>query len=229
MSANPRVGSDYDVMRERRVPERFQLVLAVHLLLMDQDRLLMLRRFNTGWQDGNYSVVAGHIEGGEPASAAMIQEASEEAGITISAHALDVCHVMHRLDREGGGRESVEVFFLCREWSGEPWNREPHRCDDAMVPGHRAPGQHGSLRPGSHRAVPGRNTVLGARLVEPAEYGSSRHVLFLARSASLVPDARRCGILLRRSNQNGAPRLIAAMVTSQPTILRKLMSGKESG
>ena len=37
---------------------------------------------------------------------------------------------MHRLDREGGGRESVEVFFLCREWSGEPWNREPHRCDD---------------------------------------------------------------------------------------------------
>ena len=130
MSANPREGSDYDVMRERRVPERFQLVLAVHLLLMDQDRLLMLRRFNTGWQDGNYSVVAGHIEGSERASTAMIREASEEAGIIISANALQVCHVMHRLDRDGGGRESVEVFFLCREWSGELWNREPHRCDD---------------------------------------------------------------------------------------------------
>jgi 8-oxo-dGTP pyrophosphatase MutT (NUDIX family) len=110
--------------------DRFRLVLAVHLLLMDHDSLLMLRRFNTGWQDGNYSVVAGHIEGGEPASAAVIREAREEAGITISAHALQVCHVMHHLDHDGGGRESVEVFFLCREWSGEPWNREPHRCDD---------------------------------------------------------------------------------------------------
>ena len=110
--------------------DRFRLVLAVHLLLMDHDRLLMLRRFNTGWQDGNYSVVAGHIEGSEAASTAMIREASEEAGITISAQALQVCHVMHRLDHDGGGRESVEVFFLCREWSGEPWNREPHRCDD---------------------------------------------------------------------------------------------------
>ena len=112
------------------IVDRFRLVLAVHLLLMDHDRLLMLRRFNTGWQDGNYSVVAGHIEGSEPASAAMIREANEEAGIIISASALNVCHVMHRLDHKGVGRESVEVFFLCREWSGRLWNREPHRCDD---------------------------------------------------------------------------------------------------
>ena len=67
------------------IGDRFRLVLAVHLLLMDQDRLLMLRRSNTGWQDGNYSVVTGHVEGDEPASAAMIREANEEAGITISA------------------------------------------------------------------------------------------------------------------------------------------------
>ncbi len=112
------------------IGDRFRLVLAVHLLLMDHDRLLMLRRSNTGWQDGNYSVVAGHIEGDEPASAAMIREANEEAGITISANALEVCHVMHRLDHEDVGRESVEAFFLCREWSGRPSNREPHRCDD---------------------------------------------------------------------------------------------------
>ena len=98
-------------MSERGVPERFQLVLAVHLLLMDHDRLLMLRRFNTGWQDGNYSVVAGHIEGSEPASAAMIREAKEEAGVAISPNALEACHVMHRFDHEGGGRESVGGFL----------------------------------------------------------------------------------------------------------------------
>ena len=145
MYVKPWHGATDDVSPERQVPDRFRLVLAVHLLLMDHDRLLMLRRFNTGWQDGNYSVVAGHIEGDEPASAAMIREANEEAGITISANALEVCHIMHRLDHEGGGRESVEVFFLCREWSGELWNREPHRCDDlrwfpvTALPDHTVP------------------------------------------------------------------------------------------
>ena len=45
----------------------------------------------------------------------------------------------------------------------------------------------------------------------------------------LWPDARRCTILPSRSNQNGAPRLIAATVRSQPTIMRTVMPGKGSG
>ena len=36
-------------------------------------------------------------------------------------------------------------------------------------------------------------------------------------SGRLRTDARRLAILPSRSNQNGAPRLIAAMVSSQPT------------
>lgn len=111
--------------------DRFRLIATVHLLLMDHDSLLMLRRFDTGWQDGNYSVVAGHLEGDESASAAMIREANEEAGITVSASALDPCHVMHhRFEHAGAWFESVEFFFLCREWSGRLLNREPHKCDD---------------------------------------------------------------------------------------------------
>ena len=64
--------------------------------------------------------------------------------------------------------------------------------------------------------------------VERACARGNDHDLFLARSASLVPDARRCEILLRRSNQNGAPRLIAAMVRSQPTIICTVMPGNGS-
>ncbi|MEI9913427.1 MAG: NUDIX domain-containing protein [Candidatus Saccharibacteria bacterium] len=51
--------------------DKFKLIPAVHLLLVDKDKILLLRRFNTGYEDGKYSVVAGHIDGGEAASSAM--------------------------------------------------------------------------------------------------------------------------------------------------------------
>ena len=106
--------------------ERFRLVPEVYLLLMDERGILLSRRYRTGYEDGNYSVVAGHVDGDEPARAAMVREAREEAGIAIEPAALVLRHVMHRRS----DRESVGFFFSCRAWAGEPVNREPHKCDD---------------------------------------------------------------------------------------------------
>jgi len=44
---------------------------ACHLFLRRDDQILLLRRFNTGYEDGNYSVIAGHIAHGEDVIAAM--------------------------------------------------------------------------------------------------------------------------------------------------------------
>ena len=106
--------------------ERFRVVPEVYLLLMDERGILLSRRYRTGYEDGNYSVVAGHVDGDEPARAAMVREAREEAGIAIEPAALVLRHVMHRRS----DRESVGFFFSCRAWAGEPVNREPHKCDD---------------------------------------------------------------------------------------------------
>ena len=73
----------------------FLAPVAVHLLLVKNDRVLLLRRYNTGYEDGNYSVVAGHIEGGEDLKTAMIREAREEAGIEILRSKLEVVGVIH--------------------------------------------------------------------------------------------------------------------------------------
>ena len=43
----------------------FKFKSAVHLFLIQDDKILLLRRYNTGYEDGNYSVIAGHLAGGE--------------------------------------------------------------------------------------------------------------------------------------------------------------------
>ncbi|MBI5877536.1 MAG: NUDIX domain-containing protein [Chloroflexi bacterium] len=104
---------------------RFALVAAVHLFLRSGERVLLSRRFNTGYEDGNFSVVAGHLEGGETVVAAAIREAREEAGIEIAPADLAVVGIMHRMSND----ERVDFFVAAQRWSGEIVNREPDKCD----------------------------------------------------------------------------------------------------
>ena len=101
--------------------------VAVNLILLNDGKALMLRRANTGWKDGMYSVVAGHVDGNETIAAAMIREAKEEADITISPEDLRLGHVQHRISV---GVEYIDFSMIAEKWSGEVRNLEPDKCDD---------------------------------------------------------------------------------------------------
>lgn len=105
---------------------RFKLIPEVHLVLNRNDDLLMLRRFNTGYEDGKYSLVAGHVDGGESFASAMAREAFEEAGLSLRSDCLSLVHTMHRRSDD----ERVSLFFQAGEFTGEPTNKEPDKCDD---------------------------------------------------------------------------------------------------
>lgn len=113
--------------REMQLMERMKFPVAVHLFLVKDHQILLLRRYNTGYEDGNYSVIAGHLDGGEDVYTAMIREAKEEAGIDIRRNDLEIVQVMHRKKHD---EERVDYFFACCAWQGEITNREPNKCDE---------------------------------------------------------------------------------------------------
>ena len=107
---------------------RFKLIAAVYLVLVRDGRILLLRRSNTGYEDGNYSMVAGHLEDNETLTQATIREARKEAGIDLRTDDLEIAHVMHR--RTPGEDVRIEVFMRTRILQNELRNMEPDKCDD---------------------------------------------------------------------------------------------------
>jgi len=98
---------------------------AVHLFFIEDVKILLLRRYNTGYEDGNYSVVAGHLNGGEKVTAAAVREAREEVGIVIREKDIEIVQVMHRLSDD----ERIDFFVTVSAWEGEITNNEPDKCD----------------------------------------------------------------------------------------------------
>lgn len=106
----------------------FLLWAACYLLLIKRSKILLLRRFNTGWEDGKYTLISGHLERGETVKEAMTREAKEEAGINLDPKNLHVVHVMHRKSNEN--LEYIDFFLTVDKWKGAPDIGEKDKCDD---------------------------------------------------------------------------------------------------
>lgn len=112
--------------------QRFKLTPASYLVLIKDNKILLSRRCNTGYRDGNYSLVAGHLDGQETFRQAMVREAKEEAGINLNPDDLDIVHVMHRQENftHLGKQERIDIFIQPRKWTGKPKILEANKCDD---------------------------------------------------------------------------------------------------
>ena len=109
--------------------DRFKLIAAVYLLFRRGDEILLLLRANTGYEDGKYGLVSGHVDGDEPLAAAAAREAREEAGVEIDPAGRNPQH---------GARQVRRPELVS--------DRAPAR-------------QHHPLRSRSHRAVPRRRPL----------------------------------------------------------------------
>jgi 8-oxo-dGTP diphosphatase len=109
--------------------ERFKAVPAVYLIMEKDEQILLMRRCNTGYEDGKYMVPGGHVEANEPPTGATVREAKEEVGVEIDPKDLQLVHMIYRAAHDLSG-ERVDLFFKTSTWQGEPTIMEPEKCDD---------------------------------------------------------------------------------------------------
>lgn len=111
--------------RTMLIKKRAGASVNAYLILKQGNKILFQLRKNTGYCDGMWSLVAGHVENGESATVAMIRETYEEIGIKLSPNQIKGVHVMHRQTN----RLNVDIFFDCPSWEGLIKNCEPEKCE----------------------------------------------------------------------------------------------------
>jgi len=108
-------------------PTPYPVVPEASLILIKEGKVFLVRRFNTGYEDGKYCFPAGHVEKGESPLQTAIREGKEEVGVEVLAKHLTMIHVMWRHCEND---ERPAFFFHASEWVGEPKNVEPEKADD---------------------------------------------------------------------------------------------------
>lgn len=111
--------------------DRHTLIPAVWVIVTDPSgKIFMLRRANTGWRDGSWTVPAGHVEKGEGPSAAAVRELAEEAGIVATVNELSD-PLVYFYPQDDGAYERVSIFFRFVDKAAEAHNAEPSKADAA--------------------------------------------------------------------------------------------------
>lgn len=101
-------GIPADYKRKYRVP-------ATYVFLIRDQQFFTIRRSNTGWMDGKYTVPSGHVEEGETYLEAAIRETKEEAGVTLRPENVRFVHMSER-DSGEGDRVWDDLYFHLRRF-----------------------------------------------------------------------------------------------------------------
>ena len=98
------------------------------LIILEKDgKILLMRRYNTGFADGQYTLPAGKLETDETFTEAAIREAFEEVNARIMESDIRSAHIIVEKTKK---RDWIHNFFIAEKWAGEIKNNEPDKCDD---------------------------------------------------------------------------------------------------
>jgi 8-oxo-dGTP diphosphatase len=113
--------------------DRFRAAVAVYGILSDDNgRALLLRRAGSGYHDGELSLPAGHVDGGEDVLSALIRELREEITVEADRSSCRLVLVAHRSAEYPDDDEYIDLFFVVGDWAGTAAIGEPDRCSELV-------------------------------------------------------------------------------------------------
>lgn len=109
---------------------------AVHMIIMNNDKLLIQKRKGTKLWPGYYALPAGHIDVGENQYEALIREAKEELGIEINPKDIINSYVVLRrnyFEIDGKKLEPyIDYYFEISKYQSVPSIVEQDKCDELI-------------------------------------------------------------------------------------------------
>lgn len=103
--------------------ERFKVGIAVFAILTKEKEVLLLKRKNTGYQDGKYGLPSGHLEPDEFPIKCIEREVMEELGVKVN-------NINYSSTIFNTTETPYVNLFFTGDILGEPKNCEPDKCDD---------------------------------------------------------------------------------------------------
>jgi 8-oxo-dGTP pyrophosphatase MutT (NUDIX family) len=104
----------------------------VYGVLIEDGRVLLLRRAGSGYRDGQWSLPAGHLDGDEDAVSGLVRELSEEVSISAERDSCRLAVLLHRRAEWVGDNEYLDLFFTVGAWAGTPSIGEPEKCTELL-------------------------------------------------------------------------------------------------
>ncbi len=108
------------------------MAAAVYGILIDDERILLMRRAGTGYRDGELSLPAGHLDGGEDAVTGLLRELAEELVIRTEPDSCRLLLTVHRAAETSTDPEYLDLFFAVENWNGTPVIGEPGKCSELV-------------------------------------------------------------------------------------------------
>lgn len=110
--------------------KRNKIPVTVQLVLEKDNKILFMKRKNTGYEDGKFCLPGGHVEKNEEIKEAMIREAKEEIGIELKSEDLILYKVLNRKINQDV--EYIDFIFKATKWLKEIGNKEPEKCEEIV-------------------------------------------------------------------------------------------------
>lgn len=107
--------------------ERFKTAVTVGAILINEDnKILLQKRCNTGYMDGMYAIVSGHLEKNESMLSGIIIEVKEEIGVELSSDKVEFVCIIRRGDND----DYINSYFKCDNFAGDVKNMEIDKCTE---------------------------------------------------------------------------------------------------